>query len=99
MWCLVCRVSIKVNGEKRYNPWSQPGTAPVYGEGCGLNGGNPNGCNGDYEDSSPFGTCCGGGKKNGQWKSGKYKLIQRILDDQNFTNAKKWFLSFDFELY
>ena len=51
---------VTVEGEKRYNPWAQPGTAPVHGEGCGLNGGNPNGCQGDYEDSSPFGTCCGG---------------------------------------
>jgi len=53
-----------VYGERRYNPWAQPGTAPVYGEGCGANGGNPNGCQGDFDDSSPFGTCCGGGKSN-----------------------------------
>ena len=26
-------------------PWSAPGTAPTWGEGCGANGGNPNGCN------------------------------------------------------
>merc|ERR1712241_1049789 len=64
------RVSIKYEGEERYNPWSQPGTAPIYGQGCGANGGNPNGCNGDHYDPSPFGTCCGGGRKNGQWKSG-----------------------------
>merc|ERR1712223_591909 len=64
------RISVKIDGETRYNPWAQPGTAPVYGEGCGLNGGNPNGCQGDYDDSSPFGTCCGGSKKNGQWKAG-----------------------------
>ena len=70
-----CRVSVKIEGEERYNPWSQPGTAPVYGEGCGANGGNPNGCNGDNEDSSSFGTCCGGSQKNGHWKSGKYKLM------------------------
>ena len=25
-------------------PWSAPGTAPTWGEGCGANGGNPNGC-------------------------------------------------------
>ena len=24
------------------NPWNAPGSAPVYGEGCGLNGGNGN---------------------------------------------------------
>ena len=22
------------------NPWNAPGSAPVYGEGCGVNGGN-----------------------------------------------------------
>ena len=27
----------------RKNPWGAPGSAPVYGEGCGVNGGNPNG--------------------------------------------------------
>ena len=26
------------------NPWAAPGSAPVYGEGCGVNGGNPDGC-------------------------------------------------------
>ena len=26
------------------NPWSAPGTAAVTGEGCGVNGGNPDGC-------------------------------------------------------
>jgi len=52
----------------RKNPWVQPGTAPVHGEGCGVNGGNPTGCQGDSDDSSPFGTCCGGSWK---WKEGK----------------------------
>ena len=28
----------------RKNPWEAPGTAPVFGDGCGVNGGNPNGC-------------------------------------------------------
>jgi len=41
-----------------YNPWTSPGAAPVYGNGCGLNGGNPEGCDG--EDAT-FGRCCGGG--------------------------------------
>ena len=26
------------------SPWSAPGTAPTFGEGCGANGGNPHGC-------------------------------------------------------
>merc|ERR1712045_191493 len=30
-----------------YNPWTSPGAAPVHGNGCGLNGGNPDGCDGE----------------------------------------------------
>merc|ERR1712080_18485 len=66
------RISVEIDGKTRYNPWAQPGTAPLCGEGCGVNGGNPNGCQGDYYDSSPFGTCCGGIKKNGQYGCGGY---------------------------
>ena len=58
-----------------YNPWTSPGAAPVFGNGCGLNGGNPGGCDGEGEESSltldyvrnvnvldaTFGRCCGGG--------------------------------------
>ena len=48
------------------HPWSSPGTAPVFGEGCGANGGNPFGCqcqevgtNGCYgTDDRPYGSCC-----------------------------------------
>ena len=29
------------------NPWSSPGAAPIFGDGCGLNGGNPYGCDGE----------------------------------------------------
>ena len=45
---------------RRYShPWGSPGSAPVWGEGCGANGGNPNGCNYDGEpDPNPYGTCC-----------------------------------------
>ena len=47
---------------RRYNhPWASPGSAPVWGEGCGANGGNPNGCNYDLDyDPNPYGTCCPG---------------------------------------
>ena len=27
-----------------FNPWNAPGSAPVFGHGCGVNGGNPEGC-------------------------------------------------------
>ena len=41
--------------EKRH-PWAAPGTADIYGGGCGVNGGNPNGC--WKEDPYSYGHCC-----------------------------------------
>ena len=49
------------------HPWASPGTAPVFGNGCGANGGNPNGCdcqeNGSNDcygdDTRAYGSCCG----------------------------------------
>jgi len=79
------RTWTKVEGEKRYNPWAQPGTAPVYGGGCGANGGNPTGCQGDYEDSSPFGTCCSAGTGCGGYTGGKSALDHYA--DGLFDNA------------
>merc|ERR1712121_582358 len=38
-----------------------PGAAVTFGNGCGVNGGNPDGCDG--EDLT-FGRCCGGGGKS-----------------------------------
>ena len=29
------------------HPWCSPGAAPIFGNGCGANGGNPNGCIGE----------------------------------------------------
>ena len=34
-------------GKKLKGPFSAPGSAPIFGEGCGVNGGNPNGCIGE----------------------------------------------------
>jgi len=43
------------------SPWHAAGTAPVYGEGCGLLGGNPDGCPAKGGvDSRPPGSTCGG---------------------------------------
>merc|ERR1739838_998177 len=83
------RVWIKVEGEKRYNPWAQPGTAPIYGEGCGLNGGNPNGCQGDYEDSNPFGTCCGGSPTNG-WGFKDFVQIPENIEPGAYVMSFRW---------
>ena len=33
--------------EAGLHPWNSPGAAPTYGDGCGLNGGNPDGCEGE----------------------------------------------------
>merc|ERR1740124_1369926 len=54
-----------------WNPCTQPGMAPVFGQGCGANGGNPDGCHGcgldgifyggcnaDTVETNPYGTCC-----------------------------------------
>ena len=52
------------------HPWSSPGTAPIFGEGCGANGGNPHGCGCQQNrldnlticsgnDARPYGSCCG----------------------------------------
>ena len=30
--------------QNKKNPWNSPGSAPIFGDGCGVNGGNPDGC-------------------------------------------------------
>jgi len=51
------------------HPWCSPGAAPIFGNGCGANGGNPNGCIGDDD---VVGRCCGGSvdKFDGIWDPG-----------------------------
>ena len=54
------------------HPWASPGAAWVYGEGCGVNGGNPEGCDGEgkiilfspfhiliHDSDLVWGRCCG----------------------------------------
>lgn len=50
------------------NPWTSPGSAPVFGNGCGAAGGAPYGClckedtplNECFgDDDRPYGSCCG----------------------------------------
>jgi len=55
--------------EAGLHPWNSPGSAPTFGNGCGANGGNPNGCIGE---DNVYGRCCGGApKKDGSgWKPG-----------------------------
>jgi len=50
------RVTWFGSGEFELNPWNAPGSAPIFGNGCGVNGGNPDGCTGGGED---LGQCCG----------------------------------------
>ena len=65
--CGNCRPIEDVKSRK--HPWASPGTAPVFGEGCGAAGGNPYGClcgekapgapNFCYgNDTRPYGSCC-----------------------------------------
>jgi len=53
------------------HPWNSPGAAPIFGNGCGANGGNPlpRGCIGDDD---VVGRCCGGSvdKFDGIWDPG-----------------------------
>ena len=55
------------------HPWGSPGSAITFGEGCGANGGNPNGCQAGEFDPNPYGTCCNG-PKGGNNYSQKNKL-------------------------
>ena len=58
----------KIQALKRLkHPWTSPGTAPTFGEGCGASGGNPNGCQCKEEgpvnfcygnEERPYGSCC-----------------------------------------
>ena len=54
--------------KKNRQPFNSPGAAPIFGDGCGVNGGNPNGCDGM---EFIFGNCCGG-CKNGECGCGGY---------------------------
>merc|ERR1719412_855543 len=52
------------------HPWNSPGSAEIVGDGCGVNGGIPNGCIGEDD---VFGRCCGGkmgSGKNKKWEVG-----------------------------
>ena len=40
--------------KRKRTPWNSPGSAPTFGEGCGSNGGNPNGC----QAGDTYGSCC-----------------------------------------
>ena len=50
------------------HPWTSPGTAPVFGNGCGAAGGSPYGCQCEDDgpvnycygnEDRPYGSCCG----------------------------------------
>ena len=43
--------------KRKKHPWTSPGTAPTFGEGCGANGGNPNGC--QCKEEGPINFCYG----------------------------------------
>jgi len=76
----------KKNSER--SPWSAPGSAKVFGQGCGAHGGNPNGCipgNGNL-----FGTRCG--KDCGSWEGGKTALeyaAMGVFDNAPVTEWKR----------
>merc|ERR1711953_1542676 len=51
------------------NPWAAPGQAPSLGGGCGIFGGNPDGCPA-HKDSRPPGSVCGQEEPLGRGKRG-----------------------------
>ena len=51
------------------NPWAAPGQAPSLGGGCGIFGGNPEGCPA-HKDTRPPGSVCGQDKPNGRGARG-----------------------------
>lgn len=66
------------------HPWFAPGTAPLVGNGCGVNGGNPDGCGLD----EPYGTCCGNDGGCGGYAGGRSALEQAaegLFDDAFVT--------------
>jgi len=66
-----------IDGKKAFHPWAAPGSAPIYGQGCGLNGGNPypHGCHHPNVDTDPYGTCCAfGGPGCGGYVGGRSAL-------------------------
>jgi len=77
--------SRKPSSEAGLHPWNAPGTAPTFGNGCGVNGGNPNGCNGE---DNVKGRCCGGknGSCGGGYQGGKSALDH--YQDGFFGNPK-----------
>ena len=61
--------------KKKFNPWGSPGSAAIFGEGCGVNGGNPHGCQAGKLDTNPYGTCCSGGM---YVLTGQYKFVSIV---------------------
>jgi len=57
------------NCVKYRNPWAAPGQAPILGGGCGVFGGNPDGCPAG-EDTRPPGSVCGQDKPIGRGMRG-----------------------------
>ena len=58
--------------DRKY-PWTSPGTAPTFGNGCGAAGGSPYGCRCEDDgpvnycygnDNRPYGSCCGQREEN-----------------------------------
>ena len=72
------------------HPWTSPGTAPVFGDGCAANGGNPYGCNCQEngfndcygDDDRAYGSCCGKVRLGIKITSGcKYAINSRVKEN------------------
>ena len=80
------------------HPWTSPGTAPAFGNGCGAAGGSPLGClcqedgvNFCYgEDDRPYGSCCGAPDEN-------VRMLYVVAPQTKHPDGLLDFVSFDLE--
>ena len=71
----------RFNCKSHRNPWAAPGQAPVLGGGCGVFGGNPEGCP-KGKDTRPPGSKCGQDEPIGRGIRGtsSFGTDQRLFD-------------------
>ena len=77
------------------NPWAAPGRAPSLGGGCGIFGGNPDGCPAG-KDTRPPGSVCGQPKVDGgRGKRGtsSFGPDARLFDFPHLPQNGKWEVS------
>ena len=86
--------------KKKKHPWTAPGSAPAFGEGCGVNGGNPNGCKIPNIDTRPYGSCCAQvGYRCGAYAHGKSAMEHAAEGLFDGAATTSWFRGGFAEVY